>query len=345
MKQLSFYLVKTELEFLSAEMIATEVHAADFNVAVCYGARTDQVNVVAFDRSFDVEGLKTSGSKYARFKSLERSLSEVVSGVESLGDFGNIYVHIPRLSAEERNYFIGYVKKSFVGHKVCVRIIPHGLGSVGLLKVGLKKRLRYLRRNVEPLRFLFPKLNFYSPRYDLVGFNDPIVDRVYLFSGMEAAAPAEKRYELPSIVDYVSRFSAGNPNERCAVVVGQSLLYHGLLTKEDERKVSEDIKDWLFTQGIQRVYYSKHPRSRGLLDFHRPEYEVLEQNGALEVLLCKLCPDVVVSSYSTVLVTAKSMFGDNVVAASFGLDKVMLHGRDELCSKLRDSGVQVIGDS
>src|SRR5690606_28547503 len=120
-------------------------------------------------------------------------------------------------------------------------------------------------------------------RCALVGFNDPIEDKDYIFAGMETAAPAEKRYELPWIDDYVSRYSAGKPRERCAVVVGQSLLHHGLLTEEDERKIGNEIKDWLITQGIRRVYYSKHPRSRGLLDFYRPEYEVLEQNGALEI--------------------------------------------------------------
>lgn len=315
----SIYFVKTELEALAAEMVAGQLGLGASNLLVYSGAKAPYlINPDAFDNilefSYEKEKgfLKEKRGIYNNLKKLGTEVGRLRPRPE------NIYIHLPRLSTSKTNYAINYLIKKFPQSIVRVRLIPHGIVSSSLISITPARRLKLLRRKFHFSSIFFPALKYYPPTHDLIGGLDQIVDRVYTFQGLSTPFPAHKVVELSGLRNYVQSTPKAR-SERSAIIIGQPLLENDLISEENHDIVTKQIRDWLTANSFQTIYYSKHPRSKDRLDFFQNEYKLLEQDGAVEIALCEIQPDVVISCYSTALATAKVLFGNQIQAISFGL--------------------------
>lgn len=314
----SIYFVKTELEALATEIIAGQLGSSASNLLVYSGTKAPYlINPGAFDSILEFSYEKGRGL-FKEKRSIYNNLKKLGAEIERLQpNPKSIYIHLPRLSTSKTNYAINYLTQKFSQSIVRVRLIPHGVVSADLISITPARRLKLLRRKFHFSNFFFPALRYYPPTHDLIGGLDQIVDRIYTFQGISTPYPA-KVVELSGLRDYIQRTPKAR-NERSAIIIGQPLLENGLMSEEDHSLVTQQISDWLTANSFQTVYYSKHPRSKTRLDFFQNEYELLKQDGAVEIALCEIQPDVVISCYSTALATAKVLFGDQIHAISFGL--------------------------
>lgn len=326
----SVYFVKTELEALASEIIAKQFGDKSTNLLAYSGKKPPYlINPKAFQKS-----LEFSYKKENKFLSEKRSIH---SNLEMLSHDirvfnpkpDDIYVHLPRLSTSKTNYAINYLTKEFPLSTVRVRLIPHGVVSVSLIPLALSKRLKLFRRRFHPTNIFFPSLKYYPPKNDLMGGLDDIVDRIYTFQGIATPYPPQKVFELSGLRNYIQSTPKSKP-ERSAIVIGQPLVDNGLISEADHAIVAQKIYDWLQENSFQTIYYSKHPRSGDRLDFFQADYELLEQDGPVEVALCEIQPEVVISCYSTALATAKALFGNEIRSLSFGLTLTTSDRREEL---------------
>ena len=315
----SVYFVKTELEALASEIIAAQFEPQSANLLAYSGHNAPHlINPKAFQALLSLSYTKQKGFLSEK-RSIHKNLEKLGIELRKLTPHpDNIYIHIPRLSTSKTNYAINYLIKKFPNSTVRVRLIPHGIVSVNLIPLTFSKRLKLLRRKYHPSNIVFPSLRYYPPRKDLVGGLDEIVDRVYTFKGISAPYPAGKVVELSGVRSYIQS-TQQTKLARSPVVIGQPLLKNGLISEAAHNTVKQQIFDWLKENSFETIYYSKHPRSGDELDFFDNEYRLLQQDGAVEIALCEIQPEVVISCFSTALATAKTLFGDEIRAISFGL--------------------------
>lgn len=181
----------------------------------------------------------------------------------------------------------------------------------------------------------FPKLRYYTPKTDLIGILDEKVRYIYTFKGMESNYPSDKVRLLEVPVG-----GARNDGKKVAVVVGQPLLKDGFATEESVELITKEIHSWIKENHFESVFYSKHPRSSDYLDFYCDDYVILEQNGAIEPLLCEIQPYAIISCYSTALAIGKSLLGNNVRCVSIGLDHTNTDKKRELRAHFRKADIE-----
>ena len=339
---ISVYFVKTELESLAAEMIAEQEGSDGANLLMHSGAaRPYFMNPDIFSciSSFSQENtkgiLKEKRSIYKSLQHLEDHIRKINSNPEI------IYIHLPRLSTSKTNYAINFLISSFPCSTVQVRLIPHGVATTNLININLSKRLKLIRRKFSPSRIFIPKIKYYPPSHDLVGGLDDIVDRVYTFQGITTPYPQEKVVE-PTGLREPLRNTQKTSIGRTAVIIGQPLLDNNLITEQNHTIITQRIKSWLKDNNFQTIYYSEHPRSKGQRDFFQEDYKILNQEGAIEIALCEIQPDVVISCFSTALVTAKVLFGDQIQALSFGLADSLSEQKDSLSALFKRLNIELL---
>lgn len=337
----SIYFVKTELETLAAEVIADQSGSTNANLLVYSGKHAPYlVNRDAFDTVIKFSDRKETGFLKEK-RSIYNGLKNLAAEIEKLHHRpDNIYIHLPRLSTSKTNYSINYLIKRFPCSTVRVRLIPHGVVSTTLIPITPSRQLKLLRRLLNPANLLFPGLRYYPPTSDLIGGMDRIVDSVYTFQGIASPFPAHKVIELTGLRSYIQRTPKARA-ERSAIIIGQPLLENGLISEENHSTITQQIADWLKENAIETVYYSKHPRSKERLDFFHDGYEILKQDGAVEVALCEIQPEVVISCYSTALATAKGLFGDEIQALSFGVMLSQSDKKEGLVAFFESAGIEV----
>lgn len=336
------YFTKTELEALSAEIIAGTYESDSDNYLVHQdGGEPNLVRPESFSGVILVKYEKNKG-KYQEKKSVLKVLQSLRSRIEEDGMAPRaVHLHMPRISTSRSNYAIRFCRDVFPLAEFDVRIIPHGLVSVAINPLGFREMLRYMKRKWHPVHLLLPGLSYTLPKGDLIGGLDPRVGRVYTFAGMSAPFPKEKIYELVGARDYLLN-APSSPEAKMAIVVGQPLVKNGNMAREKMSVVTTEIRRWLEDNGYENIYYSKHPRSGDLLDLFHGDYEILDQQGAIEVLLCKMQPQVVISCYSTALATGRAILGDGIQALSFGLEHTINTPKEELSEFFHKVGVQIL---
>lgn len=334
MKTVSIYFVKTQLELLASELISSSFEADSFNIAV---HQVDfQVKHRSFDRSIPFISVKEKGF-LGTYKSIMAGLQNLKKTIETeVSAPDTIKIHLPRISTSKSNYSINFIKKSFPQSRIILCIIPHGLVSIDIIPLSFRKRIKFQRRRWNPGRLLFRDLKYYVPRNDLIGILDNNVKHIYTFPGMETNYPKEKVRLL--------KIEKANNSDRSkiAVVVGQPLLKDGFASKEDVELITRKIHAWVKEQNFDMVYYSKHPRAEDYLDFYSEDYRMLEQDGAIEPLLCEIQPEAIVSCYSTALAIGKSLLGDDVNCISIGLEHTNTDKKQELRRHFQQANIEVM---
>jgi len=337
----AIYLVKTELEALASEIIAKQFEPDSLNLLI-YNKKAEPhlINPLAFQSRLASSYAQGKGI-LAEKKSIYKNLKDLSTELRRLNPKPTyIYIHLPRLSTSKTNYCVNYLRREFPQSILRVRLIPHGLVSVDLIPLTFFKRLKLLRKKLHPANLLFPSLSYYAPKGDLIGGLDEIVDRIYTFKGLSTPYPTQKVVELSGLRSYIQSTPKARTT-RSAVIIGQPLLKNGSISESAHAVVRRQIHDWLKNNSFQTIYYSRHPRSGETLDFFEEDYQLLEQNGPVEIALCDIQPEVVISCYSTALATAKVLFGDEIRAISFGLALTQSDKKSGLSKYFESMGIEL----
>lgn len=337
----SIFFVKTELEALASELIATQFEKENFTLLVYQGRKEPHlINPETFKESLSIsyEGKDRPTPEKV---SIAKGLTVLRATIEkNILKPEKIVIHTPRISTSKTNFSINFLKRSFPQADISVRLIPHGIVSINLIPITTSKKIKFIKKKINPINRLIHNLNYYIPKGDLIGGMDEIVDRIYTFKGIISPYSPDKVFELSGLKDYINK---NNPkkSEQIALIIGQPLLKNGSITQIAHDIVSQKMHDWLKLQSIENVYYSKHPRSGDDLDFYQEDYRILNQEGPVEIALCELQPEIVISCYSTALATAKILLGDEIRAISFGLDLTSSDKRWGIAKYFESIGIEL----
>lgn len=343
-KNVSIYITKTELEVLSSEIIA---HTFDKeNHRTLYHQGTTQPQLLLCD-SFNKISLlhfappQKTTNRYTQIKAGLTPIAEEISNLPSPPS--EITIHIPRLSTSKTNFIINFIRYHFPKAKVSTAIIPHGVVNFSLLKISIRKKLKFIIRNaLSRLDKNNPDISYYIPTGDLIGGLDKITRTIYVLPGAPHPYPAEKIKYLPSFNQFIGNPQKNTTPKSKALIIGQPALKSGTLSKKNHDEINSHIKEWLHENLIDEVLYSKHPRSGEHLDFYDPNYSILEQNSAIERLIPELGISHVISCYSAALFTAKMMLGDEVRVISFGARLANFKNKKEIIGIMQKLNIEIL---
>lgn len=243
---------------------------------------------------------------FSRSRSLHKSVSKIKP---YLGDRNIFYIH--RLDLIYVNVVIGTLCQK---HDIEVRIVPEGMLNYSLEDASQ----RWLHQSKRwPLRINYgltglQKLEIEGER---IGADSSIVKSIYCFHGLESPYPREKVIYLPPLS------SSNNKNNfapKKALVVGHPILKSSLDPNKLEEKISNKIMSILTEHKIVDLDYAPHPRDKSQ-NFKLDHYTSIQNSYlCLEQHLETHHYDLVISCLSTVLLTAKLIFGDNIQSISVG---------------------------
>ncbi|MBE7377203.1 hypothetical protein EGJ13_13400 [Stutzerimonas stutzeri] len=335
------YLVKTELEALASEIIAGRFEAQSHNL-LAYSGKQEPflINPGVFDTRLAFSFPPKRGAFSERrticqnIEALERELRKLNAAPSA------IRVHLPRLSTSKSNYAINYLRKRFPQSLISVCLIPHGLVSIELIPLDTSRKIKLLKKKLHPVNLFFPMLDYYIPTGDLIGGTDDIVQSIYTFPSISVPFTSEKVIELSGLKSYIQNTPKARTG-RSAMIIGQPLLKNGSISESVHVQIRDQMRNWLTSNNFENIYYSKHPRSGDFLDFFVDEYQLIEQKGPVEIVLCELQPVVVISCYSTALATAKILFADDIRSISFGLSLTQSSKRESLARYFQSIGVEL----
>lgn len=268
----------------------------------------DSVSYLPWPRHYPERG------PFGRIRRTRKNLDMVIqrcSGAE------RILLHAPVIDTEATNYLINALRKEVPAGDFFVRLIPDGTLNIQRHPLGSVKELgQYVKK---ARRLIYPSLDYYAFRGCRTGADAQIVDRIYTLPGFSVEYDPAKVVELPSLVPAEVSGSA-ILESGTALVIGQPLTGHGHLVMEDMQVITQEIAGFLKAQGIEKIYYKKHPRDP-IRELYHDSYQVLETEEPLETHLARHPYEVLISVRSTALVTGKLLIGDQCRVISFGLNR------------------------
>jgi hypothetical protein len=152
---------------------------------------------------------------------------------------------------------------------------------------------------------------------DLVPFLEPLLLREY-----EVKIEAVPRAAFTRVLDRLPAPSGAEAARGCPVIIGQYLSAVGIGTRDDEAALHADMLRALVAQGYGRVVFKPHPaagtghvrRLRAVASELGVALTVVDDAVSAEAWLRVARPEIVVSCFSTALLTASCYFGLPVAA-------------------------------
>ncbi len=297
------FLMDTELQcFASLKVIETEaIHSPVF---FCFNQNVHHY-LERKGHTTDIVEKKSKGL-FGQARALHKSIDLIK---RHLADKSIIYIH--RLDLIYTNIIIGTLVKNY---DIEVRIIPEGTLNFCLEDASVKwsrRSKRWAARIGYGLTGL-QKLEILGER---VGTDMPIVTTAYSFAGLESPYTKSK-------VKYLSFLNTmdldSNRVAKRALVVGQSMLNSKKTPKDVEQRVSDKILEVLTSIGVCEIDYVPHPRDKNLCLARDNYQEIKNPHICLEQYLVKKGYDIVISCCSTVLMTAKLIYGERIESIAVG---------------------------
>lgn len=337
----AIYFAKTELEVLASEIIASQHEKHSQNLLAYSGKQAPFIiNPESFASHLKLSTQPKRGI-FPERRTILSNLEMVAREVHRLNTAPDtIRIHLPRLSTSKSNYAINYLKKKFPQSLIRVCLIPHGLASIEPIPLNRKRKIKFFKKKWNPANIFYPMLEYYVPAGDLIGGADDIVQNIYTFPSIIVPVAPEKIIELSGLKNYIQSTPKARTG-RSAIIIGQPLLKNGYISDSTHAHVRDQMHNWLMNNSFDIIYYSKHPRAGDFLDFFVDGYQLIEQNGPVEIALCELQPVAVISCYSAALATAKILFADDVQSISFGLSLTQTDKKESLGRYFRCIGVEL----
>ncbi|KZY84782.1 hypothetical protein A3741_29055, partial [Oleiphilus sp. HI0069] len=267
---------------------------------------------------------------FRRARALHKNISKIK---KHLNDKNIFYIN--RLDLIYTNVIIGTLNKS---HNIEVRIVPEGTINYSPEDASVKWEYRAKKKWPSRISYGVTGLRIYPIEGERIGTDTPIVSTAYSFSGLESPYPKSKvKYiSLPDKTSESDRIGA-----RKALVVGQCLLKNSKTPKEVEHRISNEIENKLSSLGVTEIHYIAHPRDEYDCLFKENYKKIEHDYVCLEQYLEQNEYDVLISCCSTVLLTAKLIFGDRIDSISVGAN-IYPQALDSISTIFRVANVDTI---
>jgi hypothetical protein len=313
----NLYFVASPLQYLAAQAIAHGIENGGRHVLVYYKAGVAPIVVHDdWDAVFCMPWPRFNPQP-GRFGRLRRLLEniEVISGLVGSCDILNI--HSAVFDTEAINYFLRALPKACGATQMRARILPDGLINIRRYPLNpLDWALQYLRKF---RRLADARLDYWCFSGDRIGSEAPFCDRIYVIAGLPHDYPADKVMVLPPLFAPNKATQVAGPKR--ALVIGQPLVGAGLMSRADLDEVSREIRDWLSSNGYEKIDYKGHPKDPNN-ELLCANYTLLDLHEPIETWMSKTRYDAVVGVRSSVLLFARQMYPPDVQVAAFGWDRI-----------------------
>lgn len=252
---------------------------------------------------------------FGRHRRLRANIRTVASAV---GRCDRLLLHSAVYDTEAINYFLNALPVACGAREMHARILPDGL--ISIRRYPLSALRRALQRVRKLRRLAAPELDYCRFDGDRIGSDADFCDRVYVLPGLPHEYDAAKACLLPPLVDPMPAVER-DPAQRRALVVGQPLTGFQLMSPDDLKAVTTQIRAWLAMHGFTRVDYKAHPKDSGHELCH-PDYRLIDPPGALESHLARTAYGAVLGVRSSALMFARQIYPPEVHVLAFGWDRV-----------------------
>lgn len=329
-RKVAVYFVASPLQYLAAQKIAEVFEPDARQVLVWYKPGLKSiVNKQEWDACAYMPWprLEPLPGMFGRHRRLRANIKLVAS---LIGSCEELLLHSAVFDTEAINYFLKALPKICGSNKMHARIIPDGLISTRRYPLSFTKKVfQHLRK----LRSLIdPELKYSTFKGDRIGSDAKFCDYIYVLPGLPQEYPKVKIRALPPLVKKYSLKADGSSTlkstEKRALVIGQPLTSAGILIKKDVENVSEEIKIWLKSQKIDKIFYKQHPKdpSKDLWD---AAYKMVDPLLPLELHMSNHYYDAVVGVRSSALLLARQIYPDSVTVKAFGWNLINFKSASE----------------
>ncbi|MBM97414.1 MAG: hypothetical protein CMI09_16365 [Oceanospirillaceae bacterium] len=302
------FFVETELQALSAIAIVR----TEFLSEPLFLVTSKSILKYLTEKGYSVEyvGNRPRGW-FGRFI----GMLELTDQVCRYGYMGSLTLYVARLDTFLCNVLVGSCLKRLGINNVDICLLPDG--SLNLIKEDASERWNNESRNwLKKIAYgFFGRLALAEIYGERIGADMDVVKRIYCFNGLGEHYPENKKIQIPSFNDIGD---STIPNT--AIVVGQPLSRAGAMQDEIILNITQAIKNYLDSVGVDKVLFAPHPRSdkNELMD---EAYGILEHDSlCLEEYLQDNPAAYIVSCSSTVLFNAKLMYGNSIESVAVGIE-------------------------
>lgn len=340
-RRVAVYFVASPLQYLAARQIARRYERGARQILVWYQPGVEPIvraeewdagTYMPWPRWHPLPG------PFGRIRRLRANVREV-SGL--VGQCDVLHLHSAVFDTEAINYFLQALPRTSGATQMHARILPDGILNVRRYPLSLGKRFLMSFRKLR--RLVAPELKYSAFAGDRIGSDAPFCDRIYVLPGFPHEYPASKVVALDRLADAGPNEPTG-PSGR-ALVIGQPLTGAGLLDAGELEGLTQRMRDWLASRGIQEVIYRGHPKDQRA-ELSRPGDIIPHLEEPLELWLPRQRFDVVVGVRSTVLMFARQIYGPDTDVRAFGWNVVRFKSAAERVSMekaFRSAGVQMDG--
>lgn len=320
----NIYFVASPLQYLAARVIAKQIEPDGRQVLIWYKSGVmpvvvrhdwDAASYMPWPRLEPLPG----------FAGRHRRLIENVEMISGLvGRCDTLNIHSAVFDTEAINYFLRALPQTAGARHVHARILPDGLISIRRYPLSLIKRVLQCFKK---LRCLFDKrLNYWCFSGDRIGSDAVFCDRIYVIAGLPNEYPPEKTVVLPPLAERCDAQSKAD--KKRALVVGQPLAGAGLLSQDDLKIVTHDIRLWLQNAGFKHVDYKRHPKDPNS-ELCCEGYSLLDLTEPLETWMAKTHYDAVLGVRSSALLFARQVYAADVPVLAFGWNRIRFKSEGE----------------
>lgn len=337
-QKVAVYFVASPLQYLAARRIADHFERDARQVLVWYKpglksiintAEWDACTYMPWPRLEPLPGLF---GRHRRLRSNIRLVADLVGKCDTL------VLHSAVFDTEAINYFLRALPAAANARQMHARILPDGLISIRRYPLSCIKRV--LQRARKLRRLFAPELDYQRFSGDRIGSDAAFCDRIYTIANLPCEYSKDKVCVLPPLIETIA--SSQHGTTRRALVIGQPLTGTGLLSSHNMAEITNQIRDWLFRNGIDNVDYKTHPKDPAH-ELSHPDYRVVDPACALESYMASTHYDVVVGVRSSALLFARQIYPAPVRVLAFGWDRLCFKSkqeRDDMWKAFSSCGVE-----
>lgn len=337
----NLYFVASPLQYLAARAIAEHIETEGRQILVWYKAGVRSVIVEQdWDAVFCMPWprLNPLPGRFGRLRRLLENI-EVVSGL--VGTCDRLNIHSAVFDTEATNYFLRALPKTSGATQMHARILPDGLINIRRYPLSpLSCALQYLRKF---RRLADSRLDYWCFSGDRIGSEASFCDRIYVIAGLPHEYPPDKVAVLPPL--FGPNLSTQTAGPKRALVIGQPLVGAGLMSQSDLAAVSQEMHDWLGSNGYDEIEYKGHPKDPNN-ELLCANYTLMDLHEPIETWMTKTRYDAVVGVRSSVLLFARQVYPPDVQVAAFGWDRIRFKSAAECADMQRVLhllGVELVG--
>lgn len=318
MKTLNVFIVESRFQGLVALLIARSVADSD-NLVFYYAEETGN-----FIRKFPFVqahylGPKITRGPWKRPRTLRRMMNQIEQTVGHYrGKARTVNVFVANLKTHLLNYSVQRLRQTVDWVPPTFNIITDGTFNFKRYAMPDDYPVKMLQ-TARKLPYRLLGLDFYIYSGDWQGIEDPLISTIYLLPKSPHEYDSTRVADVPIVDLGMTTLEDGHHGPR-ALVIGERLCAKGYLTDAEEQAVNQQIGELLQARGITTVDFVKHPNAP-TDHLPQPWYHPVITKDPVEIWLMEHRYDVVISSVTTALITARMLCPASTDVISVGLER------------------------